>query len=163
MLDGDPIQSFPKEKSKSIHVKSLKPIVESCVNAGRMINRAMPVSTDLHCNAAKRLSFLFEIGAVHFLWNDFVYAWRRRPSKNFFFLAKESLRRASLHLSISFSFQHLVPSLARIRVKGGSSEKGTSLVLDKDKKETIGRGGSAGRGGGERFELPYFFAERNDR
>lgn len=46
LLYGDPIQSFPREKSKSIHVKSLKPIVESCVNASRMINRAMLVSTD---------------------------------------------------------------------------------------------------------------------
>lgn len=43
---GDPIQSFSREKSKSIYVKSLKPIVESCVNASRMINRAMLVSTD---------------------------------------------------------------------------------------------------------------------
>lgn len=47
LLYGDPIQSFSREKSKSIHVKSLKPIVvESCVNASRMINRAMLVSTD---------------------------------------------------------------------------------------------------------------------
>lgn len=37
----------------------------------------------LHCNAAKRLSFLFEIGAVHFLWNDFVHL--RRPSRISFF------------------------------------------------------------------------------
>lgn len=97
----------------------------------------------LHCNAAKRLSFLFEIGAVHFLWNDFVHL--RRPSRISFF-SPRILARASLHLSISFSFQHLVPSLARIRVKGGSGEKGTSLALDKDKKKTIGRGSARERG-----------------
>lgn len=46
-------------------------------------------------------------------------------------------------------------------MKGGSSEKGTSLVLDKDKKETIGRGSASkrGGGGGEIRASVYFFIE----
>lgn len=57
----------------------------------------------LHCNAGKRLSFLFEIGAVHFLWNDFVHL--RRPSRISFF----SPRNPYANFSPPFHFL-LVPT-----------------------------------------------------